>query len=63
MDLLTIAIVLALAVPAYSLLCGITTMATHHDVAHRSAEQWMIRRVAFQALAVALLLFALLAGS
>ncbi|HOW46776.1 MAG TPA: hypothetical protein P5163_06090 [Rubrivivax sp.] len=62
MDLLTIAIVLAAALPALSLVFGVVTMATHRPVAHGTGQQWMVRRVAFQLLAVALLLFAWLAS-
>lgn len=60
MSLLTLAIVLAVAATVYSLACGVTSMMIGGEVRHHNSEQWMIRRVAFQALAVALLLLALL---
>lgn len=60
MDILTILLLLAMGAVVYSFLCGVSTMATNHEVAHGDAGQWMIRRVAFQALAIAVVLFAAL---
>jgi hypothetical protein len=60
MSLLTLAIVLAFAATIYSLVCGVTAMAAGGEVGHHNSEQWMIRRVAFQTLAVALLLVAVM---
>jgi hypothetical protein len=59
MSLLTIVAVVALLATVYSFVCGVSSMATSTDVRHHTSEQWMIRRVAFQAVAVLLLLFAL----
>lgn len=58
MSLWTIFILLALAATIYSLICGIASMATNHDVRHVSEEQWMWRRVGFQAATAALVLVA-----
>lgn len=60
MSLLGIAILLAVAATVYSLLSGVTTMATHNDVGHRDGERWMWQRVLFQAIALALVVFAYL---
>lgn len=59
MSLMTVFILLALAATAYSLVAGITAMATHSEVGHHSSNEWMFRRVGFQALTVALLLLAM----
>ena len=60
MSLLMVAILLAVAATVYSLIGGMSSMVARGEAGHRSSEQWMIRRVAFQALAVALLLLAML---
>jgi hypothetical protein len=60
MSPLTVAIVLAIAAAVYSLACGVSTMATGKQIGHHTGEEWMIRRIAFQALAVILLLLAML---
>lgn len=62
MSPLTVAIVLAIAAAIYSLACGVSSMATGKDIAHHTSEEWMIRRIAFQALAVVLLLLGMLAA-
>ncbi len=56
---MTILIVLAVLATLLSLVMGISTMATGHEIAHRSADRWMFARVGFQALAIALLLLGL----
>jgi hypothetical protein len=60
MDLLTLAVLLLLGAVAWSLACGISAMASDKPVAHHDSTQWMIRRVAFQAAALALVLVAAL---
>jgi hypothetical protein len=60
MSLMTFAIVVALAATIYSLIGGVSAMVAGGEFAHRTSEQWMIRRVAFQALAVVLLVVAAL---
>ena len=59
MNLLTAAILLAFGATVYSLVCGMSSMASHGEIAHHTSEQWMVRRVVFQALTVVLLLFAI----
>jgi hypothetical protein len=60
MDLLTVAVFLALGATIWSLISGVSAMAIDGSVAHHDSGQWMIRRVAFQAAALALVLFAVL---
>jgi Hypoxia induced protein conserved region len=60
MSLLTVAIVLAVAATVYSLIGGMTSMVAKGEAGHHTSNQWMIRRVAFQALAVILLLLAVM---
>lgn len=55
----TLAILAALATLA-ALASGITAMAHHGEVGHRSSEQWMIWRVVFQAAAVLVILAAII---
>lgn len=62
MSLMTILILLALAATVYSLISGISAMATQGQVGHHSSDEWMFRRVGFQALAVALLVIAMAVG-
>ena len=58
MSVVSLVILAAVAATVYSFICGVTTMATHTEVGHHTGEQWMIRRVGFQALAVLLVLLA-----
>jgi len=60
MSLLTLAVVLAFAATIYSLARGVASMVAGGELRHHESEQWMIRRVAFQALAVVLLLVAVM---
>lgn len=60
MSLMTIAIVVAVLATIYSLVGGMSAMVAGGEAGHRTSEQWMIRRVAFQALAVALLVISAL---
>ena len=60
MSLMTIAIVVTVLATIYSLIGGVAAMVAGGEAGHRSSEQWMIRRVAFQALAVLLLVIAAL---
>lgn len=62
MSLMTIFILLAIAATLYSLVSGVSAMATHGEVGRQGSNQWMFRRVGFQALAVVLLLFAIAVG-
>jgi len=60
MSLLTVAVFLALGATLWSLLSGVSSMAVDGSVAKHDSEQWMIRRIAFQAAALALVLIAVL---
>ncbi len=59
MTLMTLMVGLAGLCVVGSLLLGIASMASQGEVAHRSSAQWMTMRVAFQGLALALILLAL----
>ncbi len=59
MSVMTFLIVAALSCVVASLGLGVTAMVRNGVVAHRTSEQWMTMRVAFQALAVALIILAL----
>ena len=56
MDLVTFGLVVALLATVYSFVGGVISMARHGEVLHHSSEEWMTMRVAFQGLAVLLLL-------
>ncbi|MDH4052797.1 MAG: HIG1 domain-containing protein [Rubrivivax sp.] len=60
MNLLTFAVLLALLATVYSLIGGVSSMATGRAVGHHTSEQWMMMRIGFQGLAVLLLVLALL---
>jgi hypothetical protein len=62
MTLMTGLILMAILGTLVSLVLGVSTMATGHEIAHHSAEDWMSLRVGFQAGAVLLLLLALFLG-
>jgi len=62
MDAMTVFILVAAAMAAYSLASGITSMAHGGDADAQRSNGLMFRRVAWQGLAVLLLLFALLTG-
>ncbi|MCU0806054.1 MAG: HIG1 domain-containing protein [Burkholderiales bacterium] len=58
MDLLTLAVLVAVAATIWSLFAGLSSMAVDGPVARHESTHWMIRRVAFQAAALALVLLA-----
>jgi len=60
MSMLTFLVVAALFCVIGSLVLGVASMVRHEPVGHRTSAQWMTMRVAFQALAVVLILLALL---
>ena len=62
MDAMTLFIFAAAAMAAYSLTSGITSMAHGGEADLQHSEALMFRRVAWQGLAVALVLLALLAS-
>ena len=59
MNMMTAFVLAAMFATIGSLVAGITSMATGHEVAHLSSAQWMGRRVGFQALALLLIVIAL----
>lgn len=59
MTLLTLAILVFVLGTLVSLALGVSTMATGHEIAHHSGDDWMFLRVGFQAAAVGLLVVAL----
>lgn len=60
MDLLTLAMAAVVFATVYSFAAGISAMAVDGEVGHHTSLQWMVRRVAFQAVAVLFILIALL---
>jgi fructose-specific phosphotransferase system IIC component len=60
MNMLTAMVLVTLLLTVASLVAGITSMATDGEVGHLRSEQWMGRRVGFQALALLLIVLALL---
>ena len=61
MDLLTLAMAAVVFATVYSFAAGISAMAVDGEVGRHTSLQWMVRRVAFQAVAVLFILIALLA--
>jgi hypothetical protein len=57
---MTVLVLAALLATVGSLVAGISSMATDGEVGHLRSEQWMLRRVEFQALALLLIAIALL---
>ena len=60
MSALTVLVLIAAAATMFSLASGVSAMAHHGEVGHLKSEQWMIRRVVFQAAAVLAILAAIL---
>lgn len=56
MSLLTVALVVAALATIYSFVGGLSSMVAGRALGHHTSEQWMIMRIAFQAVAVVLLL-------
>jgi hypoxia induced protein len=59
MSMITGLVLAAMFATIGSLIAGITSMATGHEVAHLNSAQWMGRRVGFQAVALLLIVIAL----
>lgn len=62
MNIMTFFVVVAAACVLGSLVLGVASMASHGEIAHHNSDQWMMARVGFQGLALALILIALLVG-
>jgi len=60
MNMLTWFVIAAVIATVFSLVYGISSMATDGSVGHRSSAEWMTWRVVFQAAAFVLILLALL---
>lgn len=56
MSFITLILVVALIATVVSLVGGMSSMVAHGPSGRHTSEQWMILRVAFQALAVAMIL-------
>lgn len=62
MTVFTVLVFLAALATMFALASGVTAMAHHGDIGHRSSEQWMMWRVVFQAVAVLVILAAVIGG-
>ena len=63
MSFLTLVVLAALLATVVALASGIASMATDHEVGHLDSAHWMEWRVAFQAVAFLLVLFAIYVGT
>ena len=63
MDALTVLVLLVVGVTVLSLASGVTAMARDEVVAHNDSLHWMMWRVIFQVVALALIAVALLGWS
>jgi len=61
MSLMTFLLLAVVLCVLGSLALGVAAMVHHGEIAHRTSSQWMTMRVAFQALALALVVLAMLA--
>lgn len=59
---LVILLVLAMGATAYVLVRGVMTMAQGKELSGEQQQQWMRKRVQFQAIAIVLVILILLAG-
>ncbi len=62
MSMMVLLVVVALMCVIGSLAFGVAAMVNHGEVGHRTSAQWMTMRVAFQALALGLILLAVWTG-
>ena len=62
MSALTVLILVAVGAAVFSLAAGISAMAHDGVVAHNDSAHWMVWRVVFQAVALALILLAIGVG-
>lgn len=56
MSVLTVLLVVAFLATLFCLIGGVTSMVARGETGHHTSEQWMVMRLAFQALAVVALL-------
>ncbi|MGP1679163.1 MAG: twin transmembrane helix small protein [Burkholderiales bacterium] len=59
MSFFTVVVLAAVLATVVALASGISSMATDHEVGHLDSAHWMEWRVAFQAIAILLVLFAI----
>ncbi|MBK5105865.1 MAG: twin transmembrane helix small protein [Burkholderiales bacterium] len=59
MSFFTMLVLAAMLATIVALASGISSMATDHEVGHLDSAHWMEWRVAFQAIAILLVLFAM----
>jgi hypothetical protein len=59
MSFFTLVVLAAVLATLAALVSGISSMATGGEVGHLDSNQWMVRRVAFQAVAFLLVLLAI----
>ena len=59
MSFLTVVVLAAILATVVALASGISSMATDHEIGHLDSAHWMEWRVAFQAIAFLLVLFAI----
>jgi len=62
MSILTALVFLAALATIFALASGVAAMAHHGEVGHHSSEEWMVRRVVFQAVAFLIILGAIFIG-
>lgn len=63
MSFLTVLVLAAMLATVVALASGISSMATNHEVGYLDSAHWMEWRVAFQAIAILLVLFAIYVGT
>jgi uncharacterized membrane protein SirB2 len=63
MNFFTVVVVAAVLATVVALVSGISSMVTDHQVRHVDSAHWMVRRVAFQAVAFLLVLLAIYVAS
>ena len=60
MSMITALVLVAMLATIGSLVAGVTSMATDGEVGHHTSAEWMGLRVAFQAVALLMILIALI---
>lgn len=63
MSFFTMVVLAAVLATVVALVSGISSMATDHQAGHLDSAHWMVRRVAFQAVAFLLVLLAIYVAS
>lgn len=63
MNFFTVVVLAALLATVVSLVSGISSMATNHEIGRLDSAHWMVSRVAFQAVALLMVLLAIYVAS